>query len=136
MVLNSSMGLLFSLKKLGTPPVLSGANGSPKPEGFVRLGGPEIPFAFRQNAAGHGKSRLALMIGVPANVVWMSMCEDDRVNVLRGNSLGLQIVEEHASISQMPRLPWQVPARFLVLRNSVQNCRKRRYSHNRAQDPL
>ena len=64
---------------------------------FCLLRGPEIPLPFPQTLARVGKSGLALGIGVPANVVRVPMRQDDRVNVSRGNFLGLQIVKQSAS---------------------------------------
>ncbi len=55
---------------------------------------PEIPLALPHNVASVGKSWLAVGIGVPANVVWMPMRENDRVNVLRSYPHILQVLHE------------------------------------------
>lgn len=57
----------------------------------VGLRGPKIPFVLPHDVASVGEGWFALTVDVPADVVRMTMRENDRVDVLRGNPFGLQI---------------------------------------------
>ena len=65
---------------------------------FREFCGPKVPLFFPHDEAGIGESRFTLAKGVPADVIWMSMREDDRVNVSRRNPLDMQILKQSSCI--------------------------------------
>ncbi len=56
--------------------------------------GPELPLILPHYIPGVGESWPPLVVSVPTDVVWMSVGDDDRVNVLRRNPYSLQVLNK------------------------------------------